>query len=170
MALSAAPARSQGQVGDPEVTFHGGLFDGLVIGDVVRPDNHRRLRGLKISVPGSSPAPAEAQAAVTGFVDAYEKGTNRFGPFVTADAVSILCQDLVHCGPPVRLSELPFVEKCSANVPYLTPDGRVRIEWSYKGMLYYVSWLKLRDGKIAEVETYRADIPRLLIRPAAGAA
>jgi hypothetical protein len=168
--MLAAPAHAQGKVGDPEITFHGGLFDGLVIGDVVRPDNHLRMRGLKISVPGSSPLGPDAKAAVAGFVRAYEKGSNRFAPFATADAVSIWCEDLAHCGQPLKLRRLPFGEKCVANVPYLTPDGQVRIEWSYKGMLYYVSWLKLRGGKISEVRTYRAEIPHLLIRPVAEAA
>jgi hypothetical protein len=162
-------ARAQGNVGDPDVTFHGGLYAGLVIGDVVRPDNGERMRGLKVSTPGSSEVPPPGRAAVEGFLRAYRTGRGGYSAFLTDDAVGIWCDDFVHCTAPAKFRGLPFAEKSSANTPYLVPDGRVRIEWSYKGMLYYLSWLTLRGDKISKVETRRAEIPHLLIRPAEGA-
>jgi hypothetical protein len=155
-----------GKLGDPEIYLHEGPWDGLTIGDVTRPSGTHQ-RGLKPSVRGSSPLPAAEAKVVAAFLDAYRNG--RLESFKSSVAVgpnnrACPAWENVTCTLLGDFDGLPFGEKAVPNAPfYLKASDRIRIEWVYRGMLYYVSWMSVRNGKIVDIDTAPADIPTSLV-------
>jgi hypothetical protein len=153
---------SGGALGDPERHLHGGPWDGLTVGDVTRP-NGRRQRGLMPAAPGASPPPPADAKIVAAFLEAYRN--EPVGSFKSSVAVgpnNLACPSVgrLACTLLGDFTELPFGEPTVPNTPfYLKASDRIRIEWMYKGMLYYISWLSVRNGKIVEIDTTPADIP-----------
>lgn len=153
---------SSGSLGDPEIHLYAGPWDGLKIGDVARPDG-KRQRGLMPTEPGASPLPQAEARVVAAFLDTYRSGSaGSFKSSVAVGSNNRACNaagrlDCVLLGD---FTHLPFEEQTVPNEPYyLKASNRIRIEWVYKGMLYYLSWLSVRNGKIVEIDTSPADIP-----------
>ena len=63
------------------------------------------------------------------------------------------------CSPKQPFSELKVVEATTFNTPYYLGDHNVRLEWLYKGELWYWSEVYLSKGKIRLVRTHPADMP-----------
>jgi hypothetical protein len=153
---------SGGLLGDPEKRLYGGPWDGLRIGDVTRP-NGKQQRGLIPAAPGASPLPETEARVVAAFLNAYRSGTvGRFKSTVALGPNNRACSAAGHleCTLLGDFDGLPFGEQTVPAAPYyLKASDRIRIEWVYKGMLYYISWLSVRNGKIVEIYTSPADIP-----------
>lgn len=153
----AAPVQIGGlQDGKP---FTGGPYDGLNVGKVTTPDG-KQFRGLLPSHPGASPVPAQELAAV----DAYIAGiANPQDPNVSKYLKSGLIVENCRtqgqeCDSDVFMPVI-FGEPVHANVPYRLADGSVRVEWLYGSALYYLTYLKLIDGKIISARTQPAWLP-----------
>jgi hypothetical protein len=58
-----------------------------------------------------------------------------------------------------------FSEKVRANTPYYMPDHKVRVEWLYGDALFYISMLRLKNGRIDSVTTAPAWAPLEPHRP-----
>lgn len=165
-ALAAPPAALPPvSVGNASGRFRGGPLDGLQVGEVVTPDG-QRYRGLTPSRPGASPVPEAIRAATEAFIASHEDATSaRLKPHLRPGAVAVECakQDA-----PCRRSpftSLKFFEKVTANTPYYMPDRTVRVEWLYGDALFYISTLRLKNGRIASVTTAPAWMPLERDRP-----
>jgi hypothetical protein len=155
ISMQAAPARER-------PPYRGGLLDGIYVGEVMRPDNGVRFFGLKPSKPNASPVPARDAPAVGAFMDAFEhKDLSRLNGYVTKDVQQEHCGHGFYsaCGPKRPLSELKVAEDCTFNTPYYLGDHTVRLEWLYRGTLWYWSEVYLSDGRIRLVRTHPADMP-----------
>jgi hypothetical protein len=146
----------------PGSSYRGGPLDGVHVGEVVRPDNGNRIFGLKPSTPNASPVPAKDVPAVRAFVDAFEhRELSRLDGFLAKNAAQQVCGHGFYgsCGRSLPISELKVAEDCTFNTPYYLGDDEVRLEWLFKGELWYWSEVYLSDGKIRLVRTHPADMP-----------
>ena len=161
LAAALVPIQAYAAV-KPGSSYRGGPLDGIYVGEVVRPDNGHRFIGLKPSKPNASPVPTKDLRAVQALIDALEhRDASRMDGFLTKNAGQQGCAHGFYggCGPVRPFSELKVAEDCTFNTPYYLGDGRVRLEWLFKGELWYWSEVNLSDGKIRLVRTHPADMP-----------
>jgi len=162
IATTLCPLQLNAQGAQEREPFHGGPLDGVRVGEIVRPDNGVRIVGLKPSLPNASPLPSEDMPAVQAFVDAFErKDITRLNWFLTKNAAQQTCGHGFYagCAPKRPFSELKVVEETTFNTPYYLGNHAVRLEWLFKGELWYWSEVYLSDGKIRLVRTHPADMP-----------
>jgi hypothetical protein len=154
-----------------DVTFDGGPLDGIVLGTLVQADGKPGF-GLKPSLPNTSPLPGKYAAPIQGFLDAYErKQPERYQAYFSPDAKSQFCDGPVtnNCYASEPFEDLPVEEHCQPNTPYFMGSGgdyQVRLEWVFKGQLYYISFVTLKNSRISKVITARAK-PPVLVRSSA---
>jgi hypothetical protein len=152
---SAAPIREY-------PPYRGGPLAGISVGEVVRPDNGNHVIGLKPSKPNASPIPVQDEPAVHAFVDAFEnRDLSKLNGFLDRGAKLEPCHGGFYdsCGSKVLLTELKVTEDCTFNTPYYLGDHTVRLEWLFKGALWYWSEVFLKNGKIRLVRMHRPAIP-----------
>lgn len=155
------PLRANAGV-EPGRSYRGGPLDGIYVGEVIRPDNGVRIIGLKPSKPNASPVPAKDMPALQAFINAFEhRDLSKLDGFVAKNAGQQACAHGFYgmCGPIRPLSELRIAEDCTFNTPYYLGNGKVRLEWLFRGELWYWSEVNLSDGKIRLVRTHPADMP-----------
>jgi len=153
-----------------DTVMQGGPLDQLVLGPLVTADGQPGF-GLKPSSPGVAPVPEPMLAVVTGLLRAYELGKKgSYQPYLAADATGTWCEGPMteNCREAVSFDGFTFGEHCVANTPFYEGGSDVRLEWSYKGQLYYISFVKFSGGKIQSVVTTRASVPAIFNPDAKG--
>jgi hypothetical protein len=158
--LSGAPgALPPVSIGDAGGPFKGGPLDGLSVGEVVTPDG-KRFRGLLPSKPNASPIPDSSRLATEAFIVWHEDGSNpALKPYLRPRAIGVECSDQNRPCQRGPFRSVKFFEKVSANTPYYMPDHTVRVEWLYGDALFYISTLKLKNGRIASINSAPAWAP-----------
>jgi len=162
-ALVAAPVAAHAQDSAKDTTFHGGPLDGIGMGQVTFVSTGTVGLGLRPSAPNASPLPAVLAQPVGGILKAYEgRDETALAGYFAREATAELCLKGMagECTKANLSFSSQFAEHCDHNTPYFMKDkGQVRIEWLYKGQLYYISFLDMRDGKITHIRTLVADVP-----------
>ncbi|MBA2466454.1 MAG: hypothetical protein H0V46_02470 [Sphingomonas sp.] len=128
----------------------------------MRPDNGLRFVGLKPSKANASPVPAQDAPAIRAFIVAFEqRDLSRLNGFLTKSAGQQVCGHGFYapCGAKRPFSELKVAEKTTFNTPYYLGGHKVRLEWLYRGELWYWSEVDLSGGTIKLVRTHPADMP-----------
>ncbi|NIJ20073.1 hypothetical protein FHS95_001765 [Sphingomonas naasensis] len=164
-ALVAAPVAAHAQDKTKGTTFNGGPLDGIVMGPVVFVSDGKTHFGLKPSKADASPLPATLAAPVAALLKAYDtKDEAALTAMFTADAGAELCPKGMggDCDPTTLSFAKQFSEHCDHNTPFLMKDGQVRIEWLYKGQLYYISFLDFAGDKVSHVRTLVAEVPPMM--------
>ena len=157
------PAHAE-QAPKKDVVFNGGPIDKIVLGPLVKANGEAGF-GLKPSAANVSPVPEPQASIIAGLLRAYDNGTpDAYRAFVTTDATSTQGEGLIiqNCRAARPFRDIPFTEHCTTNTPFYEggSDHSVRLEWIYKGQLYYL-FVKFREGKIASIVTTRATPPSL---------
>jgi hypothetical protein len=164
--IAVAPASSQTKMPPKDLTLEGGPWDGIVVGPLVRARDGKAGFGLKPSLANAAPAPAALAPQVEALIRAYRVGDRaHFKAILAPDATAELCRKGMFgdCRSTSLLFEEQFAEHCAANTPYfLKENGQIRLEWLYKGQLYYISYLNFRGGKVTHIKTIIADVPPIL--------
>lgn len=146
----------------PWSSYQAGPLRGMGVGYVVRPDNGVRAINLTPSSPNASPIPAEDVRAVQAFMDAFQQGDrSKLQNFLTDDAKMQACMRRHNdpCDNPVGFDRVGVGTQCTFNTPYYLGNHVVRLEWLFKGVVWYWSELHLTDGKISFVRMHRPDVP-----------
>lgn len=168
VALAAAPVAAHAQDVVKDQPFQGGPLSGIVMGPLVRVGNGNHVVGLKPSAPNAAPVPAKFVTAVEGLLRAYDaKDEAALRNFLTADASGEVCPRGMGgpCNPMPPLLTQHFAEHCDHNTPYFMGNNQVRIEWLYRGELWYISFLDFGEGKISHIRTLVAEVPPMLKAP-----
>jgi hypothetical protein len=167
-ALSAVPMAAHALDKIEDRTFNGGPFDGIRYGPLVRIGNGVHVTGLKPSAPNAAPLPPALATLVEGLLKAYEAGDEaNFRKYLTKGAEGEVCPQGIAgpCNKKPPLFTAHFAEICAHNTPYFMGRDQVRIEWLYKGELWYISYLDFQNGKVSRIRTLVAEMPPMVNAP-----
>lgn len=162
LAAAAYSFSSAGQTIREYPPYGGGPLAGISVGEVIRPDNGAHILGLKPSKANASPIPLQDRPAIQAFIEAFEKrDLSKLNGFLDKDVKLQPCPHGFYsaCGPSLPLTNLKVGEDCTFNTPYYLGDHVVRLEWLFKGILWYWSEVNLKNGKIRLVRMHPADVP-----------
>lgn len=166
----AAPQRSF-STPPAGMTFKGGPFDGLTTGQLKTKNGESYVTFIP-SKPDLSPVPPRLKYSVDGLIDAYEKDQpSRYRDYVLENAPTYAGCIFECAAERVFVTEgFPFKDRCKANAPYYLKadepaNEAVRIEWICNGELWFLTYLHFQNGKIARVNSVRADPPQVAVAP-----
>jgi len=134
------------------------------VGKVTVPDG-KTLWGLKPSQPGASPVSAQNGAAISAFLAGHANPASEpLASFLTKKAAFEACYRQGEACHVSRTDPLTFGEPVQANTPFALEGGKVRIEWVYGPAVWYITWLTMKDGRIASVRTQPGWLPLVVRR------
>lgn len=115
---------------------------------------------LPVSVPGPA-IPPEIGRVLFQLLDSQRTGATLNPQLLAEGATSEFCSTYSSCLPSEQLKSWPLGSEFVHNQPYLLADGRIRVEWVRKGKLEYLSFVRFYGGKVKDITTLPASMPRV---------
>ena len=144
------------------VPFKGGPADGECPGAIISKSGVFELIGLLPATQAGPTIPPPVASALSALLGSQRKGAPIDQQILAPGATGAFCTTISNeCSIHTPLKSWPLNQQFVANPPYLLNDGRIRIEWMRDGKLEYLSLIKMDGGKVKDIETEPATMPRI---------